>query len=84
MPVDVDDRLGDQGAAAQQVQVAYPQRGHLAVADPGVGQEQDCQSIATGGLGELVDLLVGEEHLLPADRPGQRHAESRVAGQPAV
>ena len=82
--VDVGDRFGDQRPPAQQVEVADPQGRHLAVAHAGAGQEQDGQPVTAGSRGQVVDLRAAEEDLLPAHRPRQRHADRRVASQPAV
>jgi hypothetical protein len=39
------DALGDDRSAAQEVQPADPQRGHLAETDAGVGEEQHGESL---------------------------------------
>jgi hypothetical protein len=82
--VDVRDRLRYQGVAAHEVQVTHPECGHLAVPDAGVGEEQEDESVAAGGLGQLVDLLAREEDLVAAHWSDERHADRRVAGQSAV
>ena len=54
------DALGDDRSAAQEVQPADPQRGHLAETDAGVDEEQHGESLLTAVAGEVAHPVVAE------------------------
>jgi hypothetical protein len=75
---DVGEGAADIGAAAVEVDVADPQGGGLAPAQPGVSQQQDQQTPTPGFGSERKDLGVREVDVITAFRPRQSKAPGGV------
>ena len=56
LPPDLGDGPANVHPAAQHVEVAHPQRRHLAPPQAGVGQESDHGGVAADRFGEQLDL----------------------------
>lgn len=82
---DLDDGLGDVQASAQQVAGAPLDGAGLAPAHAGVGDgEHHDPPARVDGVGQLPDLLVGQEAWLGGHEAGDLDALGDVAGDHAV
>src|ERR1051326_3712811 len=81
---DIGERTPYLDPAPVEVNVADPQGGGLAPAQPGVGENEDQQPPESGSLGEVEDLAVSEVDVVPAAGTRKAQPASGVRTQAAT